>query len=79
MFLSIVATVFCVVTWNYATAFFSATSMGATLYLIPLLAVVSGWLVLGEQATFATIIGGVVILAGVAVAEFGKSAKIVHQ
>jgi drug/metabolite transporter (DMT)-like permease len=74
-FLSVIATVLCVVTWNYATKFLSATTMGASFYLIPVLAVASGWLVLGEQATYATLIAGAVILAGVAVAEFGNARK----
>jgi drug/metabolite transporter (DMT)-like permease len=72
LFLSIVGTVICVVTWNYTVQHLSATTMGASLYLIPLLAVAAGWAVLGEQASVATLVAGVVILAGVAIAEFGK-------
>ncbi len=73
IFLSVVGTVICLMTWNYAVQFFSATTMGATLYLIPLLAVAAGWFVLGEDASLATLLAGLVILAGVAVAEFGKN------
>ena len=72
-FLSVVGTVICVVTWNYTVQHLSATTMGASLYLIPLLAVAAGWAVLGEEASFATLVAGVVILAGVAIAEFGKT------
>ena len=73
VFLSVVGTVICMMTWNYAVPRFSPTTMGATLYLIPLLAVAAGWYVLGEPASFATLLAGVVILAGVAIAEFGKT------
>jgi drug/metabolite transporter (DMT)-like permease len=72
IFLSIIGTVICVVTWNYATPHLSATTMGASLYLIPVLAVVSGWFVLNEQVTGATVLAGILIMAGVAVAEFGN-------
>jgi drug/metabolite transporter (DMT)-like permease len=74
IFLSVIGTLVCLATWNYATRYLSATTMGASLYLIPVIAVAAGWLVLGEAATFATLIAGMIILAGVAFAEFGKSA-----
>ncbi|MEO6609654.1 MAG: DMT family transporter [Aestuariivirga sp.] len=73
LFLSMVGTVICTTTWNFAVQHLSATTMGASLYLIPLLAVAAGWAVLGEEATFATLVAGVVILSGVAIAEFGKT------
>jgi drug/metabolite transporter (DMT)-like permease len=75
-FLSVIGTVLCVVTWNYAVAYLSSTTMGASLYLIPVLAVIAGWAVLHEKLTVSTLIAGVIILAGVAVAEFGSSKKI---
>ena len=74
-FLSIIATVICLVTWNFATRYLTPTTMGASLYLIPVLAVASGWIMLGERLSFATLTAGAIILAGVAVAEFGKSLK----
>lgn len=73
LFLSVVGTVICIVTWNYAVQHLTATTMGASLYVIPLLAVAAGWAVLGEEASLATLVAGVVILAGVAIAEFGKT------
>jgi drug/metabolite transporter (DMT)-like permease len=73
LFLSVVGTVICTTTWNFAVQHLSATTMGASLYVIPLLAVAAGWAVLGEDASFATLVAGVVILAGVAIAEFGKN------
>ena len=72
-FLSVIGTVICVVTWNFAVPHLSSTTMGASLYLIPVLAVLSGWAVLHEKVTPSTLIAGFIILAGVAVAEFGSS------
>jgi drug/metabolite transporter (DMT)-like permease len=74
-FLSILGTVICVVTWNYATGYLSSTTMGASLYLIPVLAVIAGWLWLHETITISTLIAGIIILVGVAVAEFGSAKK----
>jgi drug/metabolite transporter (DMT)-like permease len=75
-FLSVLGTVICLVTWNYAVPHLNSTTMGASLYLIPVLAVLSGWAVLHEKITSSTLIAGAIILAGVAVAEFGSSTKI---
>ncbi len=74
-FLSVIGTVICVVTWNFAVPHLSSTTMGASLYLIPVLAVLSGWAVLNETITTSTLIAGLIILTGVAVAEFGSSKK----
>jgi drug/metabolite transporter (DMT)-like permease len=74
-FLSVIGTVICMVTWNFAVPHLSSTTMGASLYLIPVLAVLSGWAVLHEKITTSTLIAGAIILAGVAVAEFGSSKK----
>ncbi len=74
-FLSVIGTVICVVTWNFAVPHLSSTTMGASLYLIPVLSVLSGWAVLHEKISNSTLIAGLIILAGVAVAEFGSSKK----
>ncbi len=79
LFLSVVGTVICIVTWNYAVQHLTATTMGASLYVIPLLAVAAGWAVLGEDASLATVVAGAVILAGVAVAEFGKTMSLATE
>jgi drug/metabolite transporter (DMT)-like permease len=76
-FLSMLGTVICMVTWNYATGYLSATTMGASLYSTPVLAVLSGWALLGEAITMSTVIAGIIIMAGVAVAEFGSSRRTV--
>lgn len=57
--------------WNYGTRHLSGASTGAFLYLIPVVAVISGALVLDEAITLPVVAGGCLILAGVAFAEFG--------
>jgi drug/metabolite transporter (DMT)-like permease len=74
-FLTVINVVVCVITWNFATTYLNATTMGAALYVIPVLAVLSGWQVLHEKLTSSTLVAGFVILLGVGVAEFGKSRK----
>lgn len=75
IFLSVIGTVICVVTWNFAVPHLSSTTMGASLYLIPVLAVLSGWAMLHEKITASTLIAGFIILVGVAAAEFGSFKK----
>ena len=72
-FLSVVATFIALIAWNFASGHMRSSNMGASLYLVPVLAVAAGWLVLGENVTITTLIAGFLILAGVAIAEFGKS------
>jgi drug/metabolite transporter (DMT)-like permease len=60
-----------VITWNYAVGHLKPSAVGATLYLIPLLAVAAGAVLLGETVTATTVAAGAIILAGVAVAQIG--------
>lgn len=78
-FLSVIGTVMCLVTWNYAVPSLSSTTMGASLYLIPVFAVLSGWWVLHEKIMLSTVLAGLIILTGVAVAEFGSSKKMAES
>jgi drug/metabolite transporter (DMT)-like permease len=49
--------------------------MGATLYLVPPLAVLMGWAVLGETPPALALAGGALCLAGVFVARGGLSRR----
>jgi drug/metabolite transporter (DMT)-like permease len=49
-------------TWAYAL---SRTTAGATTYLVPPLAVLLGWVILGESPPVLALLGGVLCLAGV--------------
>ncbi len=53
--------------WAYALARTSAGRMGATTYLVPPIAILMGWLLLGDVPARLAFAGGVLCLAGVAV------------
>ena len=53
----------------YALSRTTAGRMGATTYLVPPLAVLMGWIVLGEVPPPLALLGGVLCLAGVAVSR----------
>lgn len=59
--------------WNYGAKHLSSTAAGTFLYLIPVIAVAAGALVLGEQVTAYVVAGGLLMLAGVAAAQFGPT------
>lgn len=59
--------------WNYGTRHFPGALTGSFLYLIPVIAVASGALLLDEAVTFYVVSGGLIMLAGVALSQFGPS------
>lgn len=70
-YLTFIGTLLTVSTWNFATARLQPTTVGASLYLIPVLAVASGVVLLGETVAAPTLVAGGIILFGVAIAQFG--------
>jgi O-acetylserine/cysteine efflux transporter len=71
-YLVVFVTALTMVTWNYGAARLPAAAAGAFLYLVPPIGVLAGALMLGEPVTQGMVIGGVLILTGVAVAQFGS-------
>jgi drug/metabolite transporter (DMT)-like permease len=67
VYLGIVPTAIGFTTWAYALKRTSAGKMGATTYLVPPLAVLMGWSMLGETPPALAPFGGALCLAGVAV------------
>ncbi|MGI8608726.1 MAG: DMT family transporter [Candidatus Dormibacteria bacterium] len=68
--------------WAYALARTSAGRLGATTYLVPPLAVVMGWLLLGDVPPVLAFFGGLLCLAGVAVtrgARLSRPRLVVRQ
>lgn len=61
------------ITWNYGAARVTSAVAGASLYLVPVLAVIAGALLLGETITLNMLTGGALILAGVAFAQFATA------
>lgn len=59
--------------WNYGMKHLSSTIAGTFLYLIPVVAVIAGALLLDEPVTVYIVAGGLLILAGVAAAQFGPT------
>jgi drug/metabolite transporter (DMT)-like permease len=73
VYLGLIGTVIAVITWNYAVARLRPATLGASLYAVPILAVIAGWVVLGEKLAPEAAIAGAIIVAGVAISEFGKN------
>lgn len=59
------------VMWNYGAGRLPGATAGAFLYLIPVIAVCTGAIVLGESITPNVVIGCALTLSGVALAQFG--------
>ena len=71
IYLGLIGTIIAVITWNYAVGHVQPTTAGASLYFIPLLAIITGYIVLNEPISLRMIIGGLIVMAGVAIAQFG--------
>ncbi|MGW6197340.1 DMT family transporter [Kribbella sp. NPDC055110] len=56
-------------TWAFALRRTSAGRMGVTVYAVPVVAIVLGWLLLGEAPTVLALAGGALCLAGVAISR----------
>lgn len=70
-FIVLLSTILASVTWNFGAARMPAAAAGSFLYLIPVFGVAAGALMLGETVTQNMLTGGALILAGVAIAQFG--------
>jgi drug/metabolite transporter (DMT)-like permease len=68
-FLAVLGTVISIFLWNYGVRHVSAASAGAFIYTLPVATVALAVPLLGETLTPMMIAGGVLILAGVAVAQ----------
>jgi drug/metabolite transporter (DMT)-like permease len=69
-FLAVFGTVVSLFLWNYGARHVSSASAGAFIYSLPLISVLSAVVILGERITLPIIIGGALILTGVAIAQF---------
>jgi drug/metabolite transporter (DMT)-like permease len=74
-YLIVFVTALTMVTWNFGAARLSSAAAGAFLYLVPPIGVAAGVLILGESVTPGMVIGGTLIMAGVAIAQFGSMLK----
>jgi drug/metabolite transporter (DMT)-like permease len=69
IYLGVAPTAIGFVTWAYTLARTTAGRMGSTTYLVPPLALLLGWVFLGEVPPLLVLPGGVLCLAGVALAR----------
>jgi drug/metabolite transporter (DMT)-like permease len=58
------------VTWAYALSHTTAGRMGSTTYLVPPVALLLGWMILGEVPPLLALPGGILCLGGVAIARW---------
>jgi drug/metabolite transporter (DMT)-like permease len=72
-FVVIFATFFSTAAWNYALGHMPSALAGIFLYVQPIVATIGGIALLGEHLTWPFVAGGALILAGVAVAQFGAA------
>ena len=79
IYLGVAPTAIGFVTWAYALARTTAGRMGSTTYLVPPLALLFGWVFLGEVPPLLVLPGGALCLAGVAVARTsGRRSRLVR-
>lgn len=71
VFLGAFPTAIAFTTWAYALSRTSAGRMGATTYLVPPVAILLGWLLLGEAPASLAFAGGALTLVGVALTRRG--------
>jgi drug/metabolite transporter (DMT)-like permease len=71
LFMVVMGSLLSAATWNFAAVRMPPAVAGIFLYLIPVIAVVAGAAILGEEVGAHIVIGGALILSGVAVAQYG--------
>jgi drug/metabolite transporter (DMT)-like permease len=69
VYLGAVPTAIGFTTWAYALARTSAGRLGATTYLVPPIAILLSWALLGETPVGLAVVGGVLCVAGVYVSR----------
>lgn len=79
IFLGFGASALCFATWNFAVKSLGAVKTGVYIYMVPLITLAASSLILKEQFTLSSIIGTMLILAGLFLSEtklnFGKKKR----
>jgi len=68
-YLGVFPTAVAFTTWAYALSRTSASTMGATTYLVPAMTVLMSWAILGQVPGWLALAGGILCLAGVALSR----------
>ena len=66
VFLGMVPAALCYTIWSWVLVTLPITTVMSAVYAIPVFSVLFGWMILGEQPSLLTLVGGAVTLAGVA-------------
>lgn len=74
VYLGLVPTAIAFLTWAYALSRTTAGRMGSTTYLVPPIAILMGWAILGETPPALAYLGGALCLAGVVLTRRGSGA-----
>ena len=69
MYLGVFPTAIAFTTWAFALNRTTAGRLGSTTYLVPAIAIVMGWFVLGEIPPIAALVGGAIAIGGVVIAR----------
>ena len=69
LYLGVFPTAVAFTTWAFALSRTTAGRLGSTTYLVPAIAIVLGWIILGEVPPVAAILGGVIAIGGVVIAR----------
>lgn len=75
LFLGCVASMLCFLAWNWALKQLGAVTATNYVYLNPVTTIVFAWFILGEPITFWFILGTVLILAGMFLADLRRRSK----
>jgi drug/metabolite transporter (DMT)-like permease len=70
VYLGLFPTAIAFTTWAYALTHTTAGRLGSTSYLVPAVAIVLGWLILGEAPPALALVGGVLAIGGVVIAHW---------
>ena len=70
-FVVVFATFLATAAWNHAVGQMESSIAGIFLYVQPVVAAIGGIVLLGEAISWPLIAGGVLIIGGVAIAQFG--------
>lgn len=69
-YLGLGASAICFVTWNYAVKVLGAVSTSIYIYMVPVITVVTSFLILKEKVTILSVIGTLLTLAGLFISEY---------
>jgi drug/metabolite transporter (DMT)-like permease len=79
VYLAIFPTAVAFTTWAFALSRTTAGRLGSTTYLAPAIAIVLGWVLLGEVPPALAIVGGVVAITGVIIARWAPARRPVLE